>query len=81
MTKFSVATDYEYNKTHKRDAISVWSGAFCQDWEASGIALPGNRGYMLTLNGGGPFITDEPKEYWPQLKEKEATGQQTFVYN
>ena len=60
MAKFSVATNYEYNKTHKRDAITVWSGPFCQEFEASGIALPGNRGYMLTLYGGKKLRVECP---------------------
>lgn len=60
MSKFSVATDYEYNKTHKRDAISVWSGPFCSTWEATGLSLPGNRGYMLHLYGGGKLRVDCP---------------------
>ncbi len=60
MAKFSVATDYEYNKTHKRDAITVWSGQFCGEFEASGIALPRNRGYMLTLYGGKKLRVECP---------------------
>lgn len=50
MSKFGVATDYEYNKTHKRDRITVWSGQFCDTFEADGLSLP-TGGYMLTYFG------------------------------
>lgn len=53
MSKYSVATDYDYNATHKRDCITVWSGQFCDQWEGVGFALPGNTGYMLSMYGGG----------------------------
>ena len=52
MSKYSVATEYDYNRTRKRDCITFWSGQFCQDFEGQGLALPGNVGYMLTLYGG-----------------------------
>ncbi len=52
MSKFSVRTEYGYNQTHKRDCITVWSGQFCSEYEATGLSLPGG-GYMLTLYGGG----------------------------
>jgi hypothetical protein len=51
MSKFSVATDYEYNKNHKRDCVTVWSGAFCSVWEATGLSLP-SGGYMLRTFSG-----------------------------
>jgi hypothetical protein len=51
MRRFGVATDYEYNKTHKRDRITVWSGQFCDTWEASGLSLP-SGGYMLVTFTG-----------------------------
>ena len=60
MSKYSVASDYEYNATHKRDCITVWSGAFCSDFEASGLALPGNAGYMLNLYYGGKVRVECP---------------------
>ena len=49
--KFSVASDYAYNATHKRDCVTVWSGQFCDTWEATGFSLP-SGGYSLTLYGG-----------------------------
>ena len=52
MSKFSVATDYEYNKSHKRDCITVWSGQFSDQWEAVGYSLPKGNGYMLTTHTG-----------------------------
>jgi hypothetical protein len=57
---YGVASNYEYNRTHKRGALTVWSGQFCNDFEASGKALPGNRGYMLTLYGGGKLRVECP---------------------
>ena len=59
MRRFSVATDYEYNKTHKRDRITVWSGQFCDTWEASGFSLP-NGGYMLTTFNGDKIKVECP---------------------
>lgn len=49
---FGVATDYEYTATHKRERITVWSGAFYSVFEAEGYSLPGGRGYMLTTYNG-----------------------------
>lgn len=47
-TKYCVSTNYEYNEKHKRDCITVWSGAFADVYEATGLGLPRNAGYMLT---------------------------------
>jgi hypothetical protein len=52
MKRYAVATDYDYNRTHKRDCITVWSGQFCQEYEGTGLALPCDVGNMLTLYGG-----------------------------
>lgn len=60
MSKFGVATDYEYNKTHKRDCITVWSGWFASDFEASGFSLPKGDGYMLTTYYGKKIRVECP---------------------
>jgi hypothetical protein len=52
MTRYGVATDYEYNETHKRDRITVWSQAFMESFEAEGYSLPRRDGYMLTTYNG-----------------------------
>jgi hypothetical protein len=49
---FGVATDYEYRGTHKRDRITVWSGPFYSTFEAEGVSLPNDAGYMLTTYNG-----------------------------
>jgi hypothetical protein len=49
---YGVTSDYEYNATHKRDKIRVWSGAFFSVFEAEGYSLPGGDGYMLTTYNG-----------------------------
>lgn len=50
--RYGVTSDYDYNATHKRDRIDVWSGAFYSVWEAVGYSLPSRNGYMLeTYNG------------------------------
>ena len=60
MSKYGVRSEYEYNATHKRDCITVWSGPFYPDYEATGLALPGNAGYMLTLYFGGKVRVECP---------------------
>ena len=52
MTNYGISVDSEYNTTHKRERISVWSGQFMGTWEADGYSLPGRNGYMLTTYNG-----------------------------
>ena len=52
MTRFGVMTDYEYSAEHKRNRITVWSGAFMGTFEAEGYSLPKGDGYMLTTYNG-----------------------------
>jgi hypothetical protein len=52
MSKYGVRTEYDYNDTHKRDCVTVWSGAFSLVYEATGFSLPRNDGYMLTTYNG-----------------------------
>ena len=52
MTRYGVMDDYEYNATHKRTRITVWSPPFASVFEADGYSLPNGAGYMLmTYNG------------------------------
>lgn len=57
---YGVATDYARNAGRKRDYIQVWSGSFMSDWEANGVSLPNNDGYMLKLFGGGKLRVSCP---------------------
>ena len=50
MTKYGVTSDYEYNATHRRERLDIWSGPFCDVWEAEAYSLAG--GYMLTTHSG-----------------------------
>lgn len=52
MTLYGVTTDYDYSADHKREKIDVWSGAWFSVWEATGLSLPNNTGYMLTTYNG-----------------------------
>lgn len=52
MTHYGVSTDYEYSADHKRQRITVWSGSFYGVFEADGLSLPNDAGYMLTTYNG-----------------------------
>lgn len=52
MTHFGIIVDEEYNATHKRNRITVWSGPFASVLEAEGLSLPKGDGYMLTTYHG-----------------------------
>lgn len=49
---FGITEDYDYNATHKRTRITVWSGPWSSTWEADGFSLPKGDGYMLTTYNG-----------------------------
>ena len=51
MTLYGVTTNYEYNASHRRDRVDVWSGGFMSDHEATGYSC--GDGYMLHLDYGG----------------------------
>lgn len=46
MSRYGVTEDYEYNATHKRHRLKVWSGAFRDLFE--GHALSVKDGYVVT---------------------------------
>jgi len=45
MNTYSIATDYEYTETHKRERLSIWSGAFASDYEGEAYSRP--RGWTI----------------------------------
>lgn len=52
MTNYGVMTDYEYNATHKRDRLTIWSAPFMSTREGEAYSLPKGDGYMITLEYG-----------------------------
>lgn len=60
MTHYGISVDSEYNATHKRERISVWSGQFMGTWEAEGYSLPKRNGYMLTTYNGDKVRVECP---------------------
>lgn len=52
MTRYAVATDYDWQRTHKTDRLTVWSGAFASQYEGEAISLPRGDGYMVHLYYG-----------------------------
>jgi hypothetical protein len=52
MTHFGVIEDYDYNQTHKRHRLTLWSGPFASVREGEAYSLPNNNGYMVTLEYG-----------------------------
>ena len=52
MATMGVRTEYEMNSSRKRDYLTVWSGSFFSVYEAIGVSLPKNNGYMLTTYNG-----------------------------
>lgn len=67
-TRYAVAGDCDYGETHKRERLTVWSGTWCDVFEAEGLSLPGRDGYMLTTYNGDrvrvacPMRTDDTYE-------------------
>lgn len=57
--KFSVASDDEYNATHARDRITIWSPPYCSTYEGYGLSLP-SGGYMLTTYHGEKIRVECP---------------------
>lgn len=52
MTHFGMIEDYDYNVTHKRHRMSIWSGPFMSNREGVAYSLPKSDGYMITLEYG-----------------------------
>lgn len=47
MTRYGITEDHEYNATHKRKRIVIWSGTFSDQYEAEAFSLPKNNGFMI----------------------------------
>lgn len=52
MTRYGIIEDYDYNQTHKRKRLTIWSGSFMSDREGEAYSLPKGDGYMVTLHYG-----------------------------
>jgi hypothetical protein len=52
MTHFGMIEDYDYNLTHKRHRMTIWSGPFASVREGEAYSLPRNDGYMIRLEYG-----------------------------
>jgi hypothetical protein len=57
---FGVMEDYDYNQTHKRERLTVWSGPFASVLEAAALSLPKGNGYMLTTYHGEKIRVECP---------------------
>lgn len=53
LAHLGVMSDYDYNGTHKRERLTLWSGAFASVYEGEAYSLPRGDGYMITLEYGG----------------------------
>lgn len=52
MTHYGIIEDYDYNATHKRKRLTLWSGPFASVREGEAYSLPKGDGYMVTLEYG-----------------------------
>lgn len=52
MTRYGIMEDYDYNSTHKRERLTLWSGPFASVREGEAYSLPKGDGYMVTLEYG-----------------------------
>lgn len=60
--KYGIIVDEEYNETHKRKRLTVWSGPFASVREGEAYSLPKGDGYMLTLEYGTKIRVECPVE-------------------
>jgi hypothetical protein len=57
---YAIADDYEYNRTHKRERLSIWSQPFASQYEGEALSIPGaGADYMVTLYPSGDKIRVE----------------------
>lgn len=52
MTHYGIIEDYDYNASHKRHRLTLWSGPFASVREGEAYSLPKGDGYMVTLEYG-----------------------------
>lgn len=62
MTHFGIIEDYDYNLTHKRKRLTLWSGPFASVYEGEAYSLPKGDGYMVTLPYGDKVRVTAPVE-------------------
>lgn len=62
MTRYGITEDYEYNATHKRKRIMLWSGAFMSIYEGEAFSLPNGNGFMVNLGYGDKVRVECPVE-------------------
>jgi hypothetical protein len=62
MTHFGIMMDEEYNLTHKRKRMTIWSGPFASVLEGEGLSLPKGDGYMITTYHGEKVRVECPVE-------------------
>lgn len=62
MTQYGIIEDYDYNATHKRKRLTLWSGPFASVREGEAYSLPKGDGYMVTLEYGDKVRVECPVE-------------------
>lgn len=62
MTNYGIIEDYDYNSTHKRKRLTLWSGPFASVREGEAYSLPKGDGYMVTLEYGDKVRVECPVE-------------------
>jgi hypothetical protein len=60
--RYGIMEDYDYNQSHKRKRLTVWSGPFASVREGEAYSLPKGDGYMLTLEYGDKIRVTCPVE-------------------
>jgi hypothetical protein len=60
MTRYGIIEDYEYNLTHKRHRLTIWSGSFMSDRDGEAYSLPNGNGYMVSLEYGDKVRVECP---------------------
>lgn len=62
MTSYGIIEDYDYNQSHKRKRLTLWSGPFASVREGEAYSLPKGDGYMVTLEYGDKVRVTCPVE-------------------
>jgi hypothetical protein len=62
MTRYGIIEDHDYNSTHKRKRLTLWSGSFMSDYEGEALSLPKGDGYMVNLGYGDKVRVECPVE-------------------
>lgn len=62
MTRYGIIMDEEYNNSHKRTRLTLWSGPFASVLEGEALSLPKNDGFMVTTYNGDKVRVTCPVE-------------------